>query len=259
MTMRIHIERFLVAPVTLALIWGCGYYLVPGHFKPFNAKQQPEPGAAAAIQVYDDGTAAYIRGRLEVSVRPMTDDELNRQFISFSKDGGGPGGELPTIPMTFGDWEDPQTGGPPLRFSVFKVSVKNYEYPKVKLDPLQATIESDNGRTYYPWGDFDIVEYFRRFAVGYTGLAYQRFTERRDIVTRTSYPAEEFVFSGQLVEGFILFPQIHNDVRVITFRLPGVGTRYDFRDEPLESLDLRFRFERDVRKVKSYDELASEK
>ena len=257
MDMSKHRGRFPGALPALLLACSCGYFLVPGHFKPFDARQQPDPGAEAEIEVHDDGTAAYIRSRLEVSVRPMTDDELNRQFGALSRDGGGPGGELPTNPMTFGDWEDPGAGHPPQRFSIFKVSVKNYEYPKVKLDPLLATVESDNGRTYYPWGEFDVVEYFRRFAIGYTGLAYQRFIERQDMITRTSYPADEFVFSGQTVEGFILFPRIHDDVRKITFRLPGLGTRYDFRDEPLESLDLRFRFERDVRKVKSREELVS--
>ena len=260
MPSSIRIRRFFVRPLALvsALIWGCGYYLIPARFEPFDAELQAEPGAAATMAVFDDGTVAYVLDRLEVSVRPMTDAELNRQFPSFSKDGGGPAAPLPTNPFTFGDWTDPRTGRSPQRFSVFKISVKNYEYPKLKFDPLEVTIESGNGRTYYPWGNFDFKEYFRRFAPAHSGLGKMRFNERQDMINHTKYPDDEFVFSGQTVEGFIVFEKIHDDVREIAFHIPNVGTRYDFRSEPVETVDLVYRFKRDLHKVRTYDELATQ-
>ena len=260
MPSSIRIRRFFVRPLALmsVLTLGCGYYLIPARFEPLDAEFQTKPGAAAEMVVSDDGTVVYVRDRLEISVRPMTDEELNRQFPLFSKDGGGPAAELPTNPFTFGDWTDPRTGHPPQRFSVFRISVKNYGYPKVKFDPLEVTIESGNGRTYYPWGNFDFKEYFRRFAPAYNGLGYLRYIERLDMIRRSKYPDEEFVFSGQNVEGFVVFERIHDDVGMITFRIPNVGTRFDFRSEPVETVDLVYRFKRDLRKMRTYDELATQ-
>ena len=75
------------------LTLGGGYYLIPARFEPLDAEFQTKPGAAAEMVVSDDGTVVYVRDRLEISVRPMTDEELNRQFPLFSKDGGGPAAE----------------------------------------------------------------------------------------------------------------------------------------------------------------------
>ena len=253
---RISIAAVLVAISCFA--WTCGYYLIPGPFQPFAADLQSVADPSARMEIFDDGTAAYIVDRLEVSVRYMSDEELNRQFASFSADGRGPADELPTNALTHGDWKDPRTGLSPQRLSVFKVSVKNYQFPKVKFDPLDVTVVSDNGRTYYPWGSFDVVEYFRRFALAYNGLGYERFQERRGMMTRLRYPDDEFVFSGQTVEGFVVFPKVHDDVERVTFHIVSLGTRYDFRSEPVEQIDLAFRFERQLRRVRTYDELAAQ-
>ena len=89
-------------------------------------------------------------------------------------------------------------------------------------------------------------------------LKHLRYIERLDMIRRSKYPDEEFVFSGQTVEGFVVFERIHADVGMITFRIPNVGTRYDFRSEPVETVDLVYRFKRDLRKMRTYDELATQ-
>ncbi len=244
--------------LALALLAGCGYYQIPGRFQPLEAEAQKTTTAGAQMEVRDDGSVNFILNRLEVSVRPMLDEELNRQFPALSADGKGPADEVPTNAFTFGDWKDPKTGQSPARFSVFKVSVKNYEYPKVKFDPLKTVVHAGNGRVYYPWGRYDFEEYFRRFPQAFNGLGYQRLAERRAMIKRSQYPEDEFCFSGQTTEGYILFPVIHNDVTEVTVEIPQVGIRYNFRDEPIEQMDLSFSFKRDMRKVKTYQELAAQ-
>ena len=245
-------------PLALALLAGCGYYQVPGRFQPLQAEAQQSATNGAQMEVHDDGSVNFILNRLEVSVRPMLDEELNRQFPTLSTDSKGPADEVATNAFTYGDWEDPRTGQSPQRFSIFKVSVKNYEYPKVKFDPLKAVVHASNGRVYYPWGRYDFEEYFRRFPQAFNGLGYQRLAERRAMLKRSQYPDDEFCFSGQTTEGYILFPVIHSDVTEVTFEIPEVGIRYNFRDEPVEQVDLNFRFKRDLRQVKTYEELAAQ-
>jgi len=252
------LSRFPRSPwaLALALLAGCGYYQVPGRFQPLAAEGQKTATAGAQMEIRDDGSVNFILNRLEVSVRPMLDEELNRQFPALSADGKGPADEVPTNAFTYGDWEDPRTGQAPARFSIFRISVKNYEYPKVKFDPLLTSIHSSNGRVYYPWGRYDFEEYFRRFPQAFNGLGYQRLAERRAMIKRSQYPEDEFCFSGQTTEGYVLFPVIHNDVTEVTFEIPQLGIRYNFRDEPVEQLDLSFRFKRDLHQVKTYQEVA---
>ena len=236
---------------------GCGHFLVPTAFRPVGSGDQIRHSEGTSMEVSDAGTVAWVQGRLEVSVRAMTDLELDRQYPAFSDDSYGPDDELPTNVFTYGDWEDPRSGQPPSRFSVFKISVKNYEYPKVKFDSLTPVIEASNGRIYYPWGQYDFKEFFRRFPLAYNGLGYKRYRERLSLLNLALYPEDDFCFSGQEFEGYIVFDKIHTDVDDIVFRIPSVGIRYDFRDEPLETVSLAFKFERDLIKVKRRDQVAN--
>ena len=241
----------------VALLLGCGHYLIPGRFQPLEAAQQQTDIQGSSMKILDDGTVTFVQNRLEVSVRPMTDEEINRQYPTQSTDASGPADELPSNPFTYGNWIDPRTGKAPQRLSIFKITVKNYEYPKVKFDPLTVTVESTNGRRYYPWGSYDVEEYFRRFPIAFNGLGYLRYKERRDLYNRAKYPDDDFCFSGQEVEGYVVFSKIHGDVAEIVVEIPELGLRYNFRNEPVETIDLRFRFKRDIKKVKNIDALAA--
>ena len=233
---------------------GCGHYLIPEHFKPLTVADQQTLYDDATMDVFDDGTVTFSKSRLAVSVRPMQDEELNRAFPGMSVD-AIPSDPLPSNPFTFGGWEDPHTGRPPQRFTVFLITVKNYEFPKVKLDPMKIVIESTNGRVYFPWGLHDFEEMFRRHALAFNGQGYERYTARKEVIRRTAYPYDDFCFSGQAVKGYVIFPKINDDVEEITLRIVDLAYSYDFRDEPLERVDINYRFKRKLLKMWSAEEL----
>ena len=82
----------------------------------------------------DDGSITFTRDRLSINLKPMTDDELNR-LNAASAD--------PSLnPYTFGEWTAPGDEHTPPRFTIFRLTVNNYQYPKIQIDPLSAT---DNG------------------------------------------------------------------------------------------------------------------
>jgi len=217
------------------LLSACAYRLHSGPLKPL-----PEDSQGADMKVADDGTVTYIRDRLEISLRPMTDDELNRQFASASK-----GGNLSTNPYTFGDWKPMGEQRTPSRFTVFRLSVKNYTYPKVLVDPMKIHLVAKNKRKYRPLSLYEIKEHYYPFAIGYAGNAYRRFEDRKDILQRTLY-AGDFIFSGQNYEGYVVFPSFHNDVRQIMVYLDDIVLRYDAFNRPIDTLDIAFQFYRDV-------------
>ena len=99
--------------------------------------------------------------------------------------------------------------------------------------------------------------YFRRFPLAFNGLGWVRYDARKDLYSNTKYPDDDFCFSGQEVEGYVVFSKIHDDVSEIAVEIPEFGLRYNFRNEPIETINLRFRFKRDIKKVKNIDKLAA--
>ncbi|HID09834.1 MAG TPA: hypothetical protein EYP17_00840 [Candidatus Latescibacteria bacterium] len=227
---------------TLAMVvvgCGYGYYYYAGPLKPVGESEQVITGMA----VYDDGTVTFTKERLEVSLRPMTDEELNRQFASASK-----GGPKATNPYTYGDSKYWDLGITPQRFTVFRLKVKNYTYPKVLLDPTKTIIVADNGREYWALSLEQLTLYYRTYAVAYAGNEYDRFEARKDILKRTLYPGDP-IFSGQEQEGYVVFPALHPDVDKITVWVKDMVLRFDYKDEPIETMDVAFRFRRDIGKM----------
>ena len=253
---RFHTDALLPLLCISLMTAGCGHYLIPEHFQPLDVAQQLAPDEDTAIEVLDDGTVTFSMGRLQVSVRPMLDEELNRQFRHLSND-VIPADPLPSNPFTYGDWEDPRTGRPPQRFTIFLLTIKNYEFPKVKLDPLKIVIESTNHREYFPWGPYDFEEMFRRHALAFNGQGYERYTARKEMIRRATYPDDEFCFSGQEVQGYVIFPRVHDDVEEITLTIYDLAYHYDYRGEPLETVDISYRFKRKLNKVWSTRDLAT--
>lgn len=224
----------------IALFSGCGYRYYAGPLRP-----ETEGGQTADMAISDDGTVTLVKGRLEISVRPVTDEELNRQFAGYSK-----GGMYSTNPYTFGDWKDPELDRVPSRFTVFRLKVKNYMYPKMWVDPMKAVIIAQNGREYHPLDLPQLEEYYLRYVTGYAGNQHAGYEERMDVLKRSIYYGDE-IFSGQEAEGFILFPVLHHDVRRVHLRLQNVVLRFDFRNEPIEQIDVEYVFERDVGRILS--------
>jgi len=223
--------RLLLTTASVLLLAGCGYLHYAGPLRPLA--QQP-----GAMTVADDGSVTYEKGRFEVKLRPLSDAELNRQFAGESQEG-----EKSTNPYTYGDIEFKDKERQ--RFVVFALSVKNYAYPKVRIDPAKIVLRASNGREYWSLSEQQIDTYFRIYAVGYAGNVYIQYKNRLDLVKRTLFRNED-IFSGQEAEGFVVFPVLHHDVRQIQAMIEDAFLRFDSRNEPVETLDIGYDFEREV-------------
>ncbi|MFH1009371.1 MAG: hypothetical protein V1800_17990, partial [Candidatus Latescibacterota bacterium] len=187
--MRKKCSVFIGLPVLLSgflLFSECAYRLAPGPFVPLSESEQ-----MSEMTVSDNGAVTFIRDRLEVALRPITDEELNRQFAGFSKSG-----EKSTNPYTYGNWKARGRKTPPKRFTVFELKVKNYTYPKMRIDPSKIVLTSQNQRTYPPLNLQALNEYYYPYILGYTGNAYRRFEERKDLLQKTMF-SDDILFSGQ--------------------------------------------------------------
>ncbi|NKB69611.1 MAG: hypothetical protein GKR89_21280 [Candidatus Latescibacteria bacterium] len=230
-------HKWLILVFLGLLSSSCAYRPYVGILEPLSEAEQGE-----SMSVADDGTVTYTQGRLELRLRPMSDEELNRQFQAYSQDGAHS-----VNPYTFGNSQYFKTRETPKRFTVFKLTIKNYEFPKVRLNG-EITVESDNGRKYYALTFSQLDRYFRSYAIGYRGNDYSQYDERRDLLRRTMFPQED-IFSGQEQEGYVLFAPLADDVEAISVKLPDVVTRFDFRGEPAESIEAHYRFRRDIGRI----------
>ena len=225
---------------------GCSYRYYAEDLKPLSEAEQ-----GANKTVADDGTVSYIQARLEISLRPMTDAELNRQFGAYSNEGANS-----RNPYTFGNSTYFRTGDTPQRFTVFRMYVSNYEYPKVYLDPKKVYITTSNGRKYYALRREQLSIYYRRYVgsgtggndPGMPGNALEVWNERDGILRRTMFPDEQ-VFSAQENEGYIVFKPLASDVAELTVHIPDVVVRFDYKGDPIEDVDIEMQFEREIGRV----------
>jgi len=210
----------------------CGRY--------FPTALRPVPQQGEGMEVNDDGSVTYNLGRLAVSVKPMTDAELNRQFA-----GASTGGAAALNPYTFGDWAEAGDDFTPPRFTVFRVQVNNYEFPKVRLDPLKMNITTSNNRQYPPLSYADLYGYYRAHWQGNTGRGRVEFRSRTDLLKQTLYSGAT-IFSGRDEEGYVVFPRLADDVKEIVVHIEEMAVRFDYADLPTETVNLSYAFERDV-------------
>jgi hypothetical protein len=213
---------------------GCARYF------PESVHPLPEAQQGVGTTVHDDGTVTHARDRLQISLRPRSDAELNRAFVANST-----GGARATNPYTFGDWTPPGDKVTPQRFTVFLLQVKNYQFAKVRINPSLAVLRSSSGRVYHSLSFLELSEYYRSHALAWTGGEYARYGERRDLIRRTLF-RDEMIFSGQDYEGFVVFPVLPPDVTDFTVTVPDVALRFNYADEPTETETLVFAFTRAV-------------
>lgn len=217
----------------LVVFAGCGRY--------FPQDLQPVAQQAEGMIVNDDGSITYILDRLTVNLRPMTDAELNRQFPTAST-----GGEASVNPYTFGDYVALGDDWTPSRFTVMKLKVSNYQYPKVVIDPLKATIVSTNKRTYKSMSYAQLYDYYTAYWQGRTGKGRVEFKTRMDILRRSMYTEATTIFSGSEQDGHLVFPLLDDDVTDIQVNIEDVAVRFDYSNQPVETIDLNFSFTREV-------------
>lgn len=238
---RLSLALLLAAVLSSA---GCAYRYYATQLKPLGEDQQ-----GASHSVADDGTVTYTQGRLEVSLRPMTDEELNRQFSAMSH-----GGARSTNPYTFGDSKTFRTDEVPQRFTVFRLKVENYEYPKVFIDPAKIYLTTSNGRKYYALTLAQLRVYFRRYILGgaetnteywVPGNENGEQNDRETTLNRTLFPAEQ-IFSAQEKEGYIVFQPLAPDVEQLTLHVPDMVVRFDYKGDPSEFIEVTAQFGREV-------------
>lgn len=240
----------VLTAIALPLL-SCGHQLGMRHFA---GPIQPATGQQSAeLSIGDDRSITYTQGRLEVNLRPLTDEILNRQLAAHSPDKSSfylNPYEMELNPYTYSDWNPPEQSWAPARFTVFSLKVKNYEFPKVWLNPEKISLTAANGRQYQALSLAAMVEYYWPYAVGYGGNVYLKTEERKDILQETMYKTDEFVFSGQESIGLIVFPPLHRDVSSFVVAIEDLALRFDFRDEPVETVNIAYSFDRDVYKAR---------
>ncbi|MEW6752081.1 MAG: hypothetical protein AB1505_14040 [Candidatus Latescibacterota bacterium] len=219
--------------LTGLLCSACGY-------RHYASALRPAESDVEEISIADDGTVTFTQERLEVRLRPMTDEELNRQFAAPSA-----AGTQAINPYTFSGADLGEAEKGQVRFTVFRLSVKNYAYPKVRIDPAEIVLRTGNGREYWSLTFGQLDNYYRPYAIGYRGNEYATYQERRDLLRRTLF-GNEPIFSGQEADGYVVFPSLHADVRDVEIEVQDVVLRFDFRNEPVETRDITYRFTRDV-------------
>ncbi len=216
------------------LTWACAYRYQAGPLTPATEQR-------AGMLVADDGTVTYVYERFEVSLRPMADEELNREFAPYSRSG-----RHSLNPYTYGNWSPRAENHPLPRFTVFRLSVKNYTYPKVQLRPNEMCISSQNGRILFPLTFEFLKEYYAPYNVGWMGVGTKEYKERTDLLKRTLFPEHEFIFSGQERMGYVVFSSLPDDVVEIQALVNDLAVRFDAWDKPVETIDLNYRFGREV-------------
>ena len=232
--------RLIITLVGLVGFLGCSGQL---GMRRFAEHPQPKVQQEQGMVVKDDGTIVFVKDRLEVSLRVLEDDFLNRQFAGYSDLGAES-----TNPFTYGNWEPWGQDWTPQRFTVLLLKVKNYAFPKVFIDPEKIWISTQNNRTYQYLDTGLLDDYFSPYLQSYAGQNHSQFRTITDHLLRTVY-TPVFVFSGQEVEGYVVFPVLHNDVENFTVHVDDVGLRFDYKSDPVESVDLSYHFDREVYKA----------
>jgi hypothetical protein len=195
----------------------------------------------------EDGVMVFKRQGMKVTVRSITDEELNAMYPEHSQNG-----TASTNPYTYADWVDPELGYTPNRFTVFRVTVHNYALPKINLNPIEAVLVSDRGDQLKAYlreaGESEnspSMEDYYRERMGRTGVEEYRFVERMGMVRQTLYVNGK-AFKGDVKEGFLVFDPLDPRVKKVDLVLKNFVLAYDANDWPAEQVDLTFPFERTI-------------
>jgi hypothetical protein len=229
-------SAFIVAACAVALA-GCVSKVGE---RRFATTPEPSPAQNDGMVVLDDGSIVFTKDRLEISLQVLRDDFLNRQFASASNSGAES-----TNPYTYGNWKPWGQDWTPQRFTVVLLKVKNYEYPKVFIDPNALVISTANDRVYDVLDQGLLEDYFSPYLRAYAGTQRRAYEAITDQLVRTVYPPD-MIFSGQETSGYIVFPTLHNDVGQFSVRVPDVAIRFDYKGEPVETIDLEYKFDREI-------------
>jgi len=228
---------------------GCFLFPPAVHYQSLLVPAAQEPGQGSGEGQYaaqENGAIAFELAGLRLEVKPLTDSELNALFPDESQRG-----RYSTNPYTYGNWVDPRLGYTPNRFTVFEVKVYNRTLPKVMLNPLEATLQTDRGQFLRAYGISsasapDNFENYYRSRRGQSGNEFYRFELRMGIVRSHNYEQDQPIFKGENYGGFIAFDPVHPQTRQVVLTLEDFVLRFGAFDRPVETRDLRFAFNHQV-------------
>ena len=201
----------------------------------------------------DEMSVSYDVEGSRVEVTYITDKELNEELFPDDSEKG----RLSTNPYTYGNWIDPQVGYTPNRFSVFRITVYNYTFGKMFVDPRKIVMYSDRGETFHPYSvsiaaevelDKSFETYYKSLR-GQSGNDFYRFNQRIGLVRGKAYGIDELVFKGDQYDGLIAFDTLHKDVKNVKLVLNDVVLRFDAYDRPADTMNIEFYFDRKIDKT----------
>lgn len=250
-----NLWRGLPAPLLALLIpalLSCSVIYPPIYQRTSSLSPRGEQGDS--FSVGEGGTVSFGLEGLRIDVEHMTDQELNDLFPAESSEG-----EYSTNPYTYGDYIDPAVGYVRNRFTVFRVTVHNYSFAKVELQPLRSFLTTDRpGELLEPYGVLagsstrNFESYYRSLR-GPSGNEYYRFNMRMGLVRTNNYGVGERIFRGEEYGGFIVFDPLDSDVEGVRLNLRDFVLKFNTFGKPLETIDIGFDFDRRI-EVAAYQE-----
>ena len=234
--------------IGLALLSGCIFTPPPIEYNSYLTARSSSTATDHYI-VDDDGGAIFALPGLRIRVDYMTDEALNQMFPEDSSDG-----PFSTNPYTYGDWLDPLLGHTPNRFTVFRVTVSNDIYAKVLLDPIAALLNTDRGEVLHSFGipsyspNRSFERYYRGIR-GQSGNEFYRFDTRMGNVRSSAFLEDTKVFKGESYSGLLTFSPLEEEVERVQLVLEDFVLKFDASDQPLETVDIFFDFDRKISKT----------
>jgi hypothetical protein len=239
-----RMQRLLIAAV-LPLLAGCSLIF------PLQIERKimldPREDMGDSYKIGTDGSVSYLLEGLRVEVKYMTDQEMNEVFTQESDLG-----EYSINPYTYGNYIDPGVGYVQNRFTVFRVSVYNSTFAKVELDPRKASLTT--GREGEHHISYSVLKAQRRKSFedyyralrGPSGNDYYRYNMRMGLVRSNNYGVDEKIFRGENYDGFIVFDPLDDEVGKVRLLLKDFVLKFNVFNQPLETIDIVFEFERQV-------------
>ncbi len=193
---------------------------------------------------------SYDLGGSSVVVRYMMENNLNALFPDESDDN-----LYSTNPYTYGNWIDPNLGYIPNRFTVFEVTVINRSFAKMRIDPTEAVLITDQGETLHTYTtSIPAAKYGKSFENyykerrGQSGNEYYRYEMKLGMVRGKNYGLDEMIFNGDSYTGLITFDELKPEVKKIKLHLNEVVYRFDAFNRPSDHVDIELSFDRTIDK-----------
>jgi len=205
----------------------------------------------------ETNSLVYNLGASSIEARYMTDEELNTLFPVESAQN-----VYSTNPYTYGNWIDPDLGYTPNRFTVFEVTVHNRDFAKMRVDPVEAELLTDQGEDYRSY-TFSVAaakygnsfENYYRTIRGLSGNEYYRYEMRLGMVRGKNYGLDEIIFRGDSYFGLITFDPLRPAVKRVSLVLNDIVYRFDAFNRPADVTNATFNFERKIERVVVTDEM----